>query len=94
MTSAQNTGGAGTDTLSGIEGVIGSTDDDTFVFSNPEDGAVYTVDGNAGINTIDLSGFASSAVTFGDGTHDCRHGRRAVVHDRVHEDRLHRRSAT
>ncbi|MGI9328122.1 MAG: DUF4347 domain-containing protein, partial [Pseudomonadales bacterium] len=45
ITTAQDTGGAGIDTFSSIEGVIGSTYNDTFVFSNPQDGAVYTVDG-------------------------------------------------
>jgi hypothetical protein len=48
--------------------VLGAGGDDTFGFSNPADGAVYTVDGYGGFNTIDLSGFASSAVTFGDCT--------------------------
>jgi Ca2+-binding RTX toxin-like protein len=69
ITTAQNTGGGGTDTLSGIEGVIGSNSTDTFVFSNPQNGAIYTVDGNGGLNdTIDLSGYASTAVTFANGT--------------------------
>ncbi|MGI9341210.1 MAG: DUF4347 domain-containing protein, partial [Gammaproteobacteria bacterium] len=67
ITTAQDTGGAGIDTFSSIEGVIGSTYNDTFVFSNPQNGAVYTVDGNAGSNTIDISSYSSSAATFGDG---------------------------
>ena len=68
VTTAQSTGGGGTDTLSGIEGVRGSNSNDTFEFSNPQDGAVYYVDGNGGIsNVIDLSGYSSDAVTFGDG---------------------------
>ena len=37
-------------------------------FGNPVDGAAYHVDGNAGSNTIDLSGYASSDIIFGDGT--------------------------
>ena len=69
LTSAQNTGGGGTDTLSGIEGVRGTDYSDTFNFSNPQDGAVYYVDGNGGLlTTIDLSAYSSSAVTFGDGS--------------------------
>ena len=68
VTTAQNTTSAGTDTLTGIEGVIGGLGDDTYSFSNPQDSATYYVDGGAGNNTIDLSGFASSAITFGDGT--------------------------
>ncbi|MGI9343634.1 MAG: DUF4347 domain-containing protein, partial [Gammaproteobacteria bacterium] len=67
ITTAQDTGGAGFDTFSSIEGAIGSTYDDTFVFSSPQDGAVYTVDGNTGSNTIDLSSYSSSDATFGDG---------------------------
>ncbi|MCK5944402.1 MAG: hypothetical protein KAI24_20610, partial [Planctomycetes bacterium] len=68
LTNAQDTGGGGVDRLVGIEGVIGSSYDDTFRLAAPEDGAVYTIDGGGGSNTLDLSGFASSAVTFGDGT--------------------------
>ena len=67
-TVAQNTGGSGIDTLLGFERVIGSSGNDTFQFGNPVDGATYHVDGNVGSNTIDLSGYASSAVSFGDGT--------------------------
>lgn len=68
LTGAQDTGGDGVDTLIGIEGAIGSAFDDVFRFSNPVAGASYTIDGGGGINTIDLSGFAASAITFGDGT--------------------------
>ncbi|MCA8956541.1 MAG: hypothetical protein KDC87_10740 [Planctomycetes bacterium] len=65
----QDTGGGGTDTLSGIEGVVGSWWPDTFTFSNPSAGSIYSVDGTSTWgDKIDLTGFASSAVTFGDGT--------------------------
>ena len=64
---AQDTGGAGTDTLTEIEGVVGSEHDDVFAFSTPTDGATYTVDGNGGSNTIDLSGFDSADVQFTEG---------------------------
>ncbi|MEZ6038372.1 MAG: hypothetical protein R3F29_12890 [Planctomycetota bacterium] len=68
VTTAQDTGADGVDTLQGFENVVGSAFDDVFAFSNPVDGAYYTVDGGGGNdNTIDLSGFASSAITFGDG---------------------------
>ncbi|MCA8975883.1 MAG: hypothetical protein KDC98_14270, partial [Planctomycetes bacterium] len=60
--------GAGTDSFSDIEAVIGSSNDDTFVFSAPVAGAVYHVDGGAGgSDTIDLSNFVSDTITFGDG---------------------------
>jgi len=55
---AQSTGGSGTDTLVSIESVIGSNYNDTFAFSQPTDGAHYTVDGGGGANTIDLSSFS------------------------------------
>ncbi|MEL7485178.1 MAG: hypothetical protein AAFN41_12620, partial [Planctomycetota bacterium] len=64
---AQDVGADGTDTLTSIEGVIGSDHDDTFGFSQPVSGQTYTVDGGAGSNTIDLGGFSSDSVTFGDG---------------------------
>ena len=63
VTGDQDTGGGGTDRITNMEGVKGSTHDDTFRFTNPVDGATYTVDGNGGTNTIDLSGFDSSAAT-------------------------------
>lgn len=66
-TGAQDTRGAGIDTLSNIEGVVGSSFGDTFAFANPVDGAVYSVDGGLGSDQIDLSGFNSSAVTFSNG---------------------------
>ncbi len=66
---AQETGGAGLDTLSEIEGVWGSDHSDTFLFENPEAGATYTVDGRSGsADSIDLSSFASTSVTFGEGS--------------------------
>jgi hypothetical protein len=55
LTGPQDTGGAGTDTLISIEGVVGSEFDDTFALSNPTDGATYTIDGGNGTNAIDLS---------------------------------------
>ncbi len=62
-TNAQVTGGAGTDTLSSIERVVGSSHNDTFNFSSPLSGRTYTVDGGGGSNTINLSAYASSSVT-------------------------------
>ena len=59
--------GHGSDTLTSIEGAIGSSADNTFVFSSPTAGATYRVDGGSGTDVIDLSGFASSSVTFADG---------------------------
>ncbi|MFN3244080.1 MAG: PKD domain-containing protein [Planctomycetota bacterium] len=56
----QDTGAAGTDTILGFERVEGSAGDDTFVFSNPQAGAEYTVAGNRGTDTIDLSNYAST----------------------------------
>ncbi|MBN1343362.1 MAG: carbohydrate binding domain-containing protein, partial [Phycisphaerae bacterium] len=47
--------------------VIGSDYDDTFAFSDPEPGAVYTVDGGQGHNTIDLSHFDLNDASFHDG---------------------------
>jgi hypothetical protein len=82
QTTAQNTGGAGTDTLDGIEGVVGSNFGDTFHLTNPTAGAVYTLDGGAGNDTLDLSGYAASAITFGNGslTVDMGHGEHFEVH--------------
>ncbi len=57
--SAQDTGGAGTDTLSEVEGVIGSNFHDIFQFSNPIAGATYIIDGGGGTATVDLSNFSS-----------------------------------
>ena len=65
----QDTGGAGTDTLYGIEGVIGSNQGDTFAFTNPIPGTTYTVDGLGGYNTVDLSDWSRDDVTVAaDGT--------------------------
>jgi Ca2+-binding RTX toxin-like protein len=63
LTVGTATGGAGTDTLTSIENVVGSDHDDTFAFSAPTDGEVFAVDGHAGTNTIDLSGFSSADAT-------------------------------
>jgi len=68
LTAGTASGGDGTDTLSSIEAVTGSNYNDTFNFSTPADGATYTIDGGGGTNTLNLSGFSSSAVTFGDGS--------------------------
>lgn len=62
----QDTGAGGKDTLIGIDGVEGTGHDDLFAFTNPVDGATYTVAGGLGTDKIDLSNFAASAVTFGD----------------------------
>ncbi|MFG0252441.1 MAG: hypothetical protein ACF8NJ_06155, partial [Phycisphaerales bacterium JB038] len=50
-------------TLASVEAVTGSGHDDVFVFSAPEAGAVYSVDGGGGHNVIDLSGFDAGDVT-------------------------------
>ncbi|MEM9352032.1 MAG: cadherin domain-containing protein, partial [Planctomycetota bacterium] len=62
---AQDLGSLGTDTLDSIEGVVGSGHDDTFAFTQAEDGAAYTVAGGDGENTIDLSGYNSDDVIVG-----------------------------
>ena len=56
------------DTLSGIEHVIGSEHDDTFAFSHPSDGGTYSIDGGGGHNSIDLSDYDPSDVTYNDGS--------------------------
>ncbi|MCR9245969.1 MAG: tandem-95 repeat protein [bacterium] len=61
-------GGAGNDTLDGIEGAIGSSHADTFAFTNAQDGDVFTVLGNGGSDTMDLSGFTFANATFADGS--------------------------
>ena len=63
----QDTGGAGVDTLTSMEGAIGSAHDDLFAFSAPVAGAVYTIDGSGGTNAIDLSQFSQSQVNFSAG---------------------------
>ena len=60
---SQDLGSLGSDTMHSIEGVVGSEHDDTFAFSQAENGTAYTVDGNGGSNTIDLSGYNSVDVT-------------------------------
>ena len=63
--------GAGNDVLvsgGGSDQLLGEAGNDVFRFTDAQDGDVITVDGGSDINTIDLSGFASSAVTFGNGT--------------------------
>ncbi|MEX2285893.1 MAG: tandem-95 repeat protein, partial [Planctomycetaceae bacterium] len=63
-TTAQNTGGGGTDTITNVEGVTGSSHDDAFAFSNAANGRTYTVDGGQGFDRIDLSNFNPSDVTY------------------------------
>ncbi|MFK7740410.1 MAG: PKD domain-containing protein, partial [Planctomycetota bacterium] len=60
--------GAGSDTLDSIESAVGSGSGDSFVFSSPAAGAVYSVTGGDGNDSIDLSNYASSDITFGNGT--------------------------
>jgi len=57
---AQDTTAAGTDTIQNFERVVGSSGNDTFSFRNPQAGAEYTVAGNRGTDTIDLSNYAST----------------------------------
>ena len=64
----QDTGAAGFDTLTDIEAVTGGSGDDTFSFTSPTDGDGFIVDGGSGANTIDLTGYASSAAVFDDGS--------------------------
>ena len=68
VTGPQDTGAAGFDTLSGMEAVIGGSGDDTFSFTSPTDGDVFTVDGGSGGNTVDLTGYASSEIAFSEGS--------------------------
>ncbi|MEQ9617358.1 MAG: Ig-like domain-containing protein [Phycisphaerales bacterium] len=59
-------GGAGNDTLisgSGDVTMIGGDGDDVFLFTGAEDGNVFTVDGGAGNDTIDLREFGEENVT-------------------------------
>ncbi len=58
-TSAQATGGSGSDELASVEGVIGGAHDDRFGFAAAADGDQFTVAGGEGLDTIDLSGVAS-----------------------------------
>ena len=60
--------GRGIDTILNVESVVGGNYDDTFAFSSPTDGAIYTVDGGAGSNTIDLSSWASTSATISSGS--------------------------
>ncbi|MDJ0852971.1 MAG: LEPR-XLL domain-containing protein, partial [Myxococcota bacterium] len=68
LSGPQDTGGAGTDSLDSIEGVRGSSHDDTFRFSRPEAGRSYSVDGGGGTNTIDLGQVRRADAHFGDGS--------------------------
>ncbi|GAB5495479.1 MAG: hypothetical protein Phyf2KO_05590 [Phycisphaerales bacterium] len=67
LTAGTATGETEADTLDSIEAAVGSSHDDTFSFENAEDGAVYSVDGADGQDTIDLSGYGADEVTFAEG---------------------------
>lgn len=67
-TQEQDTGGAGANTFSNFEQIIGSGYDDIFMIGNPADGESYSIDGGTGTNTISLKHIDSSLVTFGNGT--------------------------
>lgn len=60
---AQDTGGAGMDTLSRADAVVGTRFADTFAFTDPAPGATYIVDGSGGHNTIDVSEFGWDEAT-------------------------------
>ncbi|MEY3230128.1 MAG: hypothetical protein RL689_215, partial [Planctomycetota bacterium] len=68
VAAAQDTGGAGVDTLSSIERVIGSSVGDVFAFTQASAGATYTIDGGGGNDVIDLLGFSSGQVDFSGGS--------------------------
>ncbi|MCO6435859.1 MAG: LEPR-XLL domain-containing protein [Phycisphaerae bacterium] len=78
-------GGAGNDLLiagGGNDVAGGGAGDDTFTVENPQDGDVYTFDGNEDHDTIDLSAYASSSVTMGAGemTVDLGNGQSFTIH--------------
>ncbi len=64
LTTGIATTGGSTDTLTSVEGVIGSDYNDTFQFSTPSAGETYSVRGGEGENTIDLTEFSVSDATF------------------------------
>jgi hypothetical protein len=59
-TAAQRTGAFGSITIQNFENAITGDGADTFAFSSAKDGDAYHVDGGAGKDTIDLTGFQSS----------------------------------
>ena len=61
------TGGSGTDTLTSIEGVTGSSYDDTFDFTSASNNDVYTVDGAGGTDSINLSTYNIADAVFANG---------------------------
>ncbi len=60
----QDTLGAGVDSLTNIERVVGSAHNDVFAFSQPVAGAKYQVDGGGGNNTIALQQFSRADAVF------------------------------
>ena len=56
-TSASVVGGGNTDTLQSIEKIVGGDGDDTFVVSNIT--GISTLDGDGGVNTLQLSGIGT-----------------------------------
>jgi Ca2+-binding RTX toxin-like protein len=68
VTSSQNTGGAGTDSISGMENLTGSTHDDTLAGY----GAVNTLEGLGGNDA--LTGGGGNDVLLGDGGNDTLNG--------------------
>ncbi|MBN2295031.1 MAG: hypothetical protein JXM70_21560, partial [Pirellulales bacterium] len=76
----------GTDTLVDVEHVTGSEHDDTFEFSEPVNGAIYSLDGGGGSNTIDLSNFSRDDAVFSNGklTVDLGEGQSFTIkHDNI-----------
>ncbi|MHC4815769.1 MAG: hypothetical protein ACYTGW_20130, partial [Planctomycetota bacterium] len=60
-------GGSGTDTLTSMEGVTGSSYGDTFNFASASNMDVYTVDGAGGNDTLDFSSYNIADAVFSDG---------------------------
>ena len=67
LTLGQVDDGTGIDTLQGVEHIVGGDGNDMFAFNDPQDGAVYTIDGGGGMNMVDLSNYNLSDATFHDG---------------------------
>ncbi|MEE9296326.1 MAG: tandem-95 repeat protein [Phycisphaerae bacterium] len=66
-----NDGTAGDDTIvagATSESINAAAGDDKIDFTNATDGAIYTVDGGDGNDTLDLSGFTLDKASFGEGT--------------------------
>ncbi|MBM3960502.1 MAG: hypothetical protein FJ306_01155 [Planctomycetes bacterium] len=64
MTTEQNTGGAGRKTFTNVEGFVGSWENDVFRFSAPASGSRFVVDGDAGEDHIDLTGWSAKSAVF------------------------------